>query len=109
MRACTTRILPANIILIIIGTLDLATTLWWLRTGRAIEINPIMAVVLKAGIPAFVAVKLSTLVSYVAVMEWYRRHRDAVLARAVGTFTLLAYAAVYAISFVVLNHISLIG
>lgn len=96
-------ILPANALLFLVGVLDLISTLWWVHTGRAVEYNPVMAAVLDAGVPAFVAVKMSTLIVFVVVMEWYRRRRCALFARAVGLFTLIAYASIYTVSLLVVN------
>ena len=96
-------ILPINAALLIIGLADLITTIFWLTTGCAIEFNPIMASVLKGGIPCFVAVKLSTLVAYVCVMEWYRRCRSYAFAQMVGRVTVTAYLSIYIISLGVVN------
>jgi uncharacterized membrane protein len=98
------RILPANALLIAVGLADLLSTLFWLRTGQAIEMNPVMAAVLHAGLGAFILVKLSTLVAYVSVVEWYRRHRNPAFARLVGSITLIGYVGIYAISFCFVNH-----
>ncbi|MDH7601019.1 MAG: DUF5658 family protein [Armatimonadota bacterium] len=96
-------LLPANIVLLFVGLLDLLTTLIWLHTGKAVEINPIMAYVLRSGIDVFVAVKMSTLLAYVAVLEWYRRFKSPDLAALIGRLTLGSYVGIYAISFAVVN------
>ena len=103
MRTSRIGLLPVNIALLAIGIADLATTLYWVRTGQATEVNPIMAVLLDAGMLPFVVVKLSTLISYVAVTEWYRRNRNAAFARATGNITVVAYLNIYAISFAGVN------
>lgn len=101
--------LPINMLLFAIGLADLVTTLFWLHTGRAIEVNPLMAAVLNTSLALFVAVKLATLISYVAVMEWYRRFRSPAFARLVGNITVASYSAIYAVSFLCVNHSFLLG
>jgi len=97
------RILPANALLIVVCLADLLSTLFWLKTGQAVEVNPVMAALLHAGLGVFVLVKLSTLVAYVGVMEWYRRRRNPAFARVVGSVTLFGYLGIYAISFCCVN------
>lgn len=98
------RILPANALLIAVGLADLLSTLFWLKTGQAIEVNPVMAAVLHAGLGAFILVKLSTLAAYVGVVEWYRRRRNPAFARLVGSITLFGYVGIYAICFCCVNY-----
>jgi hypothetical protein len=97
-------ILPVNAILLAVGLADLFTTLFWVATGRAIEVNPIMAAVLRLGVGPFVLAKLSTLAAFVCVVEWYRRRRNPVFARVVGNITLFGYLGIYAVAFVCVNH-----
>ncbi|MEN6356387.1 MAG: DUF5658 family protein [Armatimonadota bacterium] len=96
--------MPVNAAVLIVGLLDLITTVFWLATGCVIEVNPIMAAVLKTGLMLFIFVKVATLGAYVAVMEWYRRHRNPAFVSAVGNFTVLAYIGIYAVSFYGVNH-----
>jgi len=104
LEATGRRILPINLALLVVGLADLVTTLFWVHTGRAVEWNPIMAAVLKAGVPAFVTVKLGTLAAYVAVMEWYRRRRSLSFAKIAGTVTVAAYCCIYVLCFVCANR-----
>ncbi|NLN77053.1 MAG: hypothetical protein GX139_12205 [Armatimonadetes bacterium] len=97
-------ILPANALLVVVGLADLLSTLYWLKTGQAIEVNPVMAAVLQCGTGIFIAVKLATLGSFVGVMEWYRRHRNPAFARLVGSATLIGYLSIYAVSFCCVNY-----
>ncbi len=111
-KLCPSRqlaILPANLALIVVGLLDLASTIVLLGAGRAVEMNPLMAEVLRFGLPAFVAAKLSSLALFVAVIEWYRRARDASAAQAVGRFTVAAYLSLYVLGFALANHRSILG
>jgi hypothetical protein len=103
-RPLTFIMLPANAVLLAVGLADLLTTLFWLATGRAIEVNPIMAAVLRLGVWPFVITKLGTLAAYVGVMEWYRRRRNPVFAHVVGNITLIGYVGIYAISFAMVNR-----
>ena len=102
-------ILPINAALLLIGLADLITTIFWVTTGQAIEFNPIMASVLKAGIPCFIFAKLSTLVAYVGVMEWYRRCRSYAFAQMVGRVTVTAYLSIYTVSLCIVNFRFFVG
>lgn len=96
-------VLRANVLLVMIGLADLITTLFWLATGQATEVNPIMAAVLATSLVLFIFVKVATLGAYVATIEWYRRHRNASFARLVSRVTLIAYVGVYTVSFAAVN------
>lgn len=102
-------ILPINAVLLCIGLLDLATTVIWLHDGSVIEMNPVMAAFLKHGIFLFSAVKMFSLISYVSVMEWYRRNKSAKFAQMVGNITVAAYVLIYAVSFIGVNRSCLFG
>jgi hypothetical protein len=104
LKSLVRLILPANALVVMLGLIDLTTTVLWVRAGLAVEFNPVMAFVLRAGIPAFVLVKLVTLGSYVTVVEWYRRNRSERFARATGLGTLVAYLSLYVVSFCCVNH-----
>ncbi|MCX8052702.1 MAG: DUF5658 family protein [Armatimonadetes bacterium] len=109
MKRRSSRILPANAALVAVGLIDLLTTLIWLRAGIAVEVNPIMAAVLRCGLSAFIGLKLTTLATYLTVMEWYRRRRSAAFARSVARITLASYLAIYAISFAYVNGAIFLG
>ena len=106
LKTRTNLILPVNMALLIIGLADLATTLFWLATGRCVECNPIMAATLQLGLPGFIAVKLCTLAAYVGLMEWYRRRHSPDFARTVGRITLLAYLGIYLVSLLCVNALA---
>lgn len=101
-------ILPANAMLVLVGVADLLSTLYWLKTGQAVEVNPVMAAVLHGGIGLFIGVKLATLTAFVGVMEWYRRRRSAAFARLVGSATLIGYISIYTVSFCCVNYPTLL-
>lgn len=96
-------ITPVNALLFFVGLLDLLTTVIWLETGRIMEVNPIMAGVLKLGMTPFILVKMSTLVIYVGVMEWYRRRRNPAFARFMSYVALFGYIGIYTVSFYHVN------
>ena len=96
-------ILPVNLLLMAVGLADLFSTMLWLHTGQIIEVNPIMAALLRGGEWLFFSTKLGTLVAYLGVMEWYRRYRNPVFARTVGMITLFSYLGIYAVSFCCVN------
>lgn len=96
-------IMPVNALLFAVGLLDLLTTVVWLQAGRIIEVNPIMAAVLKVGMGPFILVKMATLFIYVGVMEWYRRRRNPAFARLMGYVALFGYIGIYTISFYRVN------
>ncbi len=98
------RVLPVNAAVFAIGVIDLVTTLFWISTNQAIEVNPIMAALLRLGIGPFVTVKLSTLAVYIFVLEWYRRRHNPAFARLMGNITLLGYIGIYAVSFAFVNQ-----
>ncbi len=109
MRDRSARVLPVNVLLVMIGLADLLTTVYWLATGQAAEVNPVMAAVLELSPLLFILVKVATLAAYVIVIEWYRRHRNPYLARIIGRVTVLSYVGVYAISFAAVNAPLLFG
>lgn len=96
-------VLPINIVLLMIGLADLATTIYWLHTGQATEMNPIMATALRLSPALFVLVKVATLGAYVGVIEWYRRHRNPSFARIVSNVTVASYIGIYSVSFLTVN------
>lgn len=95
--------LPINIALLAIGLADLLTTIYWLRTGQATEMNPIMAGALRLSPVLFILVKVATLGAYVAVIEWYRRHRNPLFAKFVSNITVASYIGIYSVSFFAVN------
>ncbi|MGI6294845.1 MAG: DUF5658 family protein [Armatimonadota bacterium] len=101
-------ILPANAMLLLVGVADLLSTLYWLKTGQVIEVNPVMAAVLHGGIGLFIGVKLATLGAFVGVMEWYRRRRNPAFAHLVGNATLIGYIGIYTVSFCCVNYSTLL-
>lgn len=103
MRDRSVPVLPVNIVLVLIGLADLVSTVFWLSTGQATEVNPIMAALLSVSPALFVLAKLATLGVYVAFIEWYRRYRNASFARVVSNVTVLSYVGIYSISFIAVN------
>lgn len=96
------------IALVAVGLIDLITTIIWLRTGRAIEANPVMSAMLRAGLVTFVTVKLASLFSYAAMMEYYCK-QCAPRARRFSFTALALYITIYGVSFLGINHRLLLG
>jgi len=54
---------------------DMLWTVWLIRSGLAIEANPILSFYLNRGLITFVAVKSLLFVGPLLVLEWVRRRR----------------------------------
>lgn len=102
LRTALTPTRAMVIAVVSLALLDLITTVIWVQSGKAVEVNPIMAAVLESGIFVFVAVKLSTVISYFAIMEYYAR-RSAATARCLSAITLTLYITVYMVCFWIVN------
>ncbi|MCC6484881.1 MAG: hypothetical protein IT209_08550 [Armatimonadetes bacterium] len=89
-------------ILVIIGLLDLISTIILLEAGIAVEANPVMRSLLPYGWLVFSLVKAWSLMAYVAVLTWYRARRPR-MGALVETFTIAAYLFIYATSFTLIN------
>jgi hypothetical protein len=84
--------------IIVVGLVDLLTSVYWLATGQMREGNPIMSLVLGHGVLPFIFTKICTLILYVTVMSWYERQRPR-RARVLGIATLCLYLAMYFMTF----------
>ena len=76
---------------LLLNTVDLVLTLYWVLTGMAIECNPIMAAPLERGVLWFATVKIA-LVSGGVWLLWSRKDRWSSQAAAMLIF--IAYALV---------------
>lgn len=75
---------------------DMATTLYWISCGIAIEANPIMARLLQYGVSAFVSIKLLSFIPYIFVSEWYKKHNP-IFVRKASRAAIATYLFVYAL------------
>lgn len=80
--------------LIIIGLLDLVSTIYLLSYAGAAEANPLMARLLSHGVGVFVLAKVALIVGPLAILEWARRYRPALANRALS-LALYAYLGLY--------------
>lgn len=69
------RLMRESLLLIIIGLTDLLSTLMLVGARQATEGNPLMAYYLRAGIGAFVLVKLCLLFLPIFIAEWSKRYK----------------------------------
>lgn len=88
------RLSRESLFLVIIGLLDLATTLLWTRWHVAEEANPLFRRYLAMGIGWFVLAKLLMLGGPVQILEWARRRRP-VFTRWASRAAIIGYVAVY--------------
>src|SRR2546421_4139095 len=69
------RVAPESWIILVVGMLDMVTTLVWIDRHGAREANPIFQSYLQLGVPAFIVAKISLLVAPICLLEYARRHR----------------------------------
>ena len=91
-----------TVILIVLGSLDLVTTIVLIRRHGAAEANPLMAGFLSKGISVFILAKLGLLLTPIALLEWSRRFSPAFVIRACNT-AIAAYLCLYAVGVVRAN------
>jgi hypothetical protein len=89
-------------ILITICMFDLASTLFFLNTGAASEGNPLMAYYLRAGIWAFILMKMVFIFVPVLIAEWSMQYRPRFVRFMLRT-AIVAYIAIYAGLFLIMN------
>lgn len=103
MRPCLLYKLSIQSLLLIgIGLIDLISTIVLLELGIVTEANPLMRSLLPYGWTAFISFKCFTLLTYIAVITWYRQRRP----RAgviVENFTIAAYLCIYVTCFAAVN------
>jgi uncharacterized membrane protein len=97
------KLSTGNLVLGIVGTLDLASTLYLLLTGRMVEGNSIMSWVLAKGLVWFVVVKLLSYIPAVYILQWYRG-RNLAFSVLMTRCAILGYILAYVIGVLVLNR-----
>jgi hypothetical protein len=85
-----------SFLILLICVTDMATTLYWVSCGLALEANPIMARLLQYGVAAFVFIKLLSFIPYILVSEWYKTHNP-VFVRKASRAAIAAYLFTYAL------------
>jgi len=94
-RLPTTPIRVEVIALVLLCTLDMLTTAWWLHHGMATEANPILKPFAQAGLIPFAVAKTLSFLPAMALAEWYARLRpEFVVPWLRRSFT--AYVGIYA-------------
>jgi hypothetical protein len=97
MRSIIKKISLESSIILLIGTIDLISTIVLLTRYEAKEANPLMEIVLEyGGIPLFAAAKLLSIVGGVIVLEYGMRKTPAFTRRAARVAI-----AVYLLSYVI--------
>src|SRR5438105_4478450 len=69
------KIARESLIIVCIGVVDLATTLYWVHTHGAQEANPLFRHYLAMGPVWFALMKMVLLLAPVFLLEWARRRR----------------------------------
>ena len=83
---------------IVLNLLDAVFTLWWVRTGMAVEANELLRDLVNEHPVAFVMVKLS-LVSLGSLVLWFRRQRPLAVVAIFSAFLIYYLILLYHIQF----------
>jgi hypothetical protein len=103
-KAAHRFVLPETMILMLISSVDLASTIYLVATNQAIEANPLMAGVLyRFGPTAFVLAKTMLVAIPLTIAELLRDKRPAFIRTALRV-AILAYVGVYIVAFMRWNH-----
>lgn len=82
--------------------LDLLSTVWLLAVGLATEANPLMAWLLNHSLVLFCSVKMATVISLIAVAEWYKRHNPRFV-RTSMRMAIVGYLVIYLVLVLTIN------
>ena len=91
-----------SLILLIVGLVDLLTTLVWVSHHGAQEGNPIFSYYLTMGPLWFIAMKMVCLLCPILIFEWARNHRPRV-ARVGARIAIAGYLLFYVVGVARLN------
>jgi len=91
-----------SMVLIALCVVDLAATLFLLRTTGAQEGNPLMAFYLRYGVGTFVLMKLTLIFLPVFIAEWSKQYRPKFV-RFMLRAAILTYAGMYLVLFLTIN------
>jgi hypothetical protein len=100
-------VLPETILLMVIGSIDLLSTIYLVATGQAREANPLFAQLLHMGPWAFVAFKAVFLAGPLAIAESARNHNEPFV-RSALRMGIILYLGFYAIAFARANAFGLL-
>ena len=101
-------VLPETTILMVIGALDLLSTIYFVATKQAMEANPLFAWLLRAGPWPFVIFKALFLAGPLTIAELARKHNEQFVRLALRMGIIL-YLGFYAIGFARSNAARLLG
>lgn len=90
------RVSTESLILIVICTLDMLSTLFFVNRGSAMEQNPLMAACLRHSVMTFVLVKIASFVPFVIAIELYRK-KDAAFAQIVCRCAIVLYVVTFVV------------
>ena len=96
------RLSKESILIIVIGVLDMVSTLAWIQSRGAQEANPVFQYYLALGPFWFAAMKLLLLAGPVFLLEWARRRRPR-FALVGSRFAIAAYLLLYVVGVARLN------
>jgi hypothetical protein len=85
-----------SVVLSVVCLADMLTTLFFVSTGAAVEVNPIMSACFKIGPAMFVFAKLLSFVPFVIITELHRRKNPAFCKTAART-AILVYLSAYVV------------
>ena len=91
------RVLPESYLLLLITVLDIIFTRWAVRTGRAVEGNPIMAYYLSKGWIDLIVVKIGIVVMAIIIAEWARSYHPEFV-RWMLRFAAVSYLVMYVLA-----------
>src|SRR5256885_125139 len=101
-------VLPETTILVVIGSLDLLSTIYLVATKQAVEANPFFARLLHLGPWPFVAAKALFLAIPLTIAESARKHNEQFV-RVALRLAIILYLGLYAIGFARSNAGRLVG
>lgn len=103
-RGASSRyVLPETTVLMVLGLLDMLTTIFFLATGQAREANPLFDGILHAFGPlGFIAFKALLLGGPLTLAEWARK-RNEPFVRSALRLGILLYVGLYIINFLRFN------
>ncbi len=96
------RLAKESALLILIGSLDLYSTLAWVGSRGAQEANPVFQYYLMLGPFWFIVMKMVLLIGPLFLLEWAERRRPR-SARMGARFAIVAYLALYVVGVARLN------
>lgn len=102
MDADTMKVARETWIIAVLGTIDLITTIVFIRNHGAEEANPIFRFFWHMGIPAFIAAKILLTGCPLLVLEWARKRNPRFVQMGMRT-AIMGYVAMYGFGFLHLN------